>query len=178
MTVDSKSIPEDKAPLVKNNGGSNFSIIGSNISHTNIGLSAKKGEETNPHNAFSAPENVFNLDNGEFVRQNYTNIKTNIITTTEDKLNLVLIEYESDSKKRHLWATPLGILISLCICLLTTKDINDLWGIESQVWKAIIIISTILSFLWLIKAGIEAFQVRSKLERTEIINKIKSTNIT
>jgi len=161
-----------ESPLVKNEGGGNFSIIGSKISHSNIELGSSDVDKKS--SSFSAPENVFNLDNDEFVRQNYKNIKTNIITTTEDKLNLVLIEYESNSKKLHQWSTPLGILISLCLCLLTSKEVNDLWGLESSVWKAIIIIGVFLSAIALLKTVIEAFQVRNKLKREDIINKIKT----
>lgn len=166
---------ENNNPVVTNKGGSNISIIDSDMSHTNIDLAIEKESisHVKPSN-FNTPQNVFEPNSKEFIHQQYQNIKTNLITTTEDKLNLVLIEYESDSRKKHQWSTPLGILTSLALCLLTSKEMNNLWGIESHVWQAILIISIFLSAGWLIKAIYNAFKVKNKLCIDVIINKIKS----
>ena len=52
----------------------------------------------------------------------YKNIDHNLITTTEDKLKLLLIKYANKLENKKSWLTPLGIFITLFLVPLTTES--------------------------------------------------------
>ncbi len=83
------------------------------------------------------------------------NLGQNVIATTEDKIRLCLIEHLQRMGKKNSWTTPLGILLTISAILPTTTFKNFI--IEADVWKAIFILSWIISLIWFLKCMREAW---------------------
>jgi hypothetical protein len=85
-----------------------------------------------------------------------TSLPQDVITTTEDKVRLTLLNYLKKTEKRRAWLTPLGLMISLTLTLMMSAFKN--WGLTQDTWKAIFIIGDIASFIWLVYAVIQSFR--------------------
>ena len=98
----------------------------------------------------------------------YKNTAQEIIITTEDKVRLCLAKYKNRLEKRKGWIAPLGILIAIILALVTAtfKD----YGLESDVWTAIFIISAVLSFAWLVWS---IFSARRSVNEEDVIAELK-----
>jgi hypothetical protein len=83
-----------------------------------------------------------------------TSLPQDVITTTEDKVRLTLADYLKKMEKKKSWLTPLGLMISFTLTLMTSS-FKDL-GLSAATWKAIFIIGVIAAFIWLIYSIIEA----------------------
>jgi hypothetical protein len=97
-----------------------------------------------------------------------TNLPQDVITTTEDKVRLVLGDYMRNTEKKRGWLTPMGLLISFTLTLMMSgfKD----WGLSADTWKAIFIIGDIAFFIWLIYAVIESFR---SVKLDDVITELK-----
>jgi hypothetical protein len=74
-----------------------------------------------------------------------------LIEITEDKLRLILLEHVSQIEAKKSWISPLGILIAV-ITTLCTCTFKDALYLEAAVWKAIFILITIASAIWLVRS--------------------------
>jgi hypothetical protein len=85
-----------------------------------------------------------------------TSLPRDVITTTEDKVRLVLSDYLKKMEKKKGWLTPMGLLISFTLTLMMSgfKD----WGLSADTWKAIFVIGDIVFFGWLVYAVIQSFR--------------------
>jgi hypothetical protein len=85
-----------------------------------------------------------------------TSLPQDVITTTEDKVRLTLLNYLKKLEKKKAWLTPMGLTISLTLTLMMSafKD----WGLSAATWQAVFIIGDIAAFSWLISAVIGAFR--------------------
>jgi hypothetical protein len=85
-----------------------------------------------------------------------TSLPEDVITTTEDKVRLTLIDYLKKTEKKKGWLTPMGLTISLTLTLMMSafKD----WGLTADTWKAIFIIGDIASAAWLIYSVVQSFR--------------------
>lgn len=79
----------------------------------------------------------------------HINTSSEVITITQDKLRIALMENSETFRSRDSWIAPLGIFLTLLITLLTT-DFKE-FILEKSVWKAIFYIALLASFCWLIK---------------------------
>ena len=98
------------------------------------------------------------------------NVSQSVIVTTEDKLKLALQSHMSEVDGNKDWIAPLSLSIAL-IMTLVTADFKDLI-LTKDTWRAIFIISSFLSFGWLLFALKKAFK-RKSLE--SLIKEIKSS---
>jgi hypothetical protein len=97
-----------------------------------------------------------------------TNLPQDVISTTEDKLRLTLSEYLKKTEKKKGWITPLGLMISFTLTLMTAT-FKDL-GISAPTWKAIFIIAVIAALIWLIYSVVGAFQ---SVKIDDVISELK-----
>jgi len=97
-----------------------------------------------------------------------TNLPQDVITTTEDKVRLVLSDYLKKMEKKRGWLTPMSLLISFTLTLMMSGFKN--WGLSADTWKAIFIIGDIVFFIWLIYAVIQSFQ---SVKMDEVIAELK-----
>jgi amino acid transporter len=102
------------------------------------------------------------------VSEVYQNVSLKVIIITEDKVRLCLSEHLKRMEKRGSWITPLGLLISIIVTLVTSDFKNV--GIDAATWKALFIITGLISFGWLIYSIKEAWQ-SAKIE--DIIDELK-----
>jgi hypothetical protein len=100
-----------------------------------------------------------------------TNVSQEVITTTRDKIELVLLKTEKCLVEKNAWVTPLGLLVTCGVTLMTT-DFKDAMGLDASVWNAVFILATIACILWLIKTLYTRFKNREKGDINEIINSI------
>jgi hypothetical protein len=85
-----------------------------------------------------------------------TSLPQDVITTTEDKVRLTLMDYLKKTEKRKAWLTPMGLTISLTLTLMMSAFKN--WGLTADTWKAIFIIGDGASAVWLVYAVIQSFR--------------------
>lgn len=91
-----------------------------------------------------------NLQYGNIDYSVYQNIDQKLITITEDKLRLILIDYENQKNILSDWISPFGILITLIITWVTT-DFREALGLSKDCWQAVFVIATLIVLLWLFK---------------------------
>jgi len=106
------------------------------------------------------------------VKQVYSNVEQQVIQITEDKLRLVLNEHISFLETKSSWISPFGILITLIVVFSTTEFKEAYFSPDT--WKAVFIITTVITTFWLIKSLYKLTQARSV---NDIISKIKNNDI-
>lgn len=79
----------------------------------------------------------------------YQNTKQEIIAINEDKLRLILKDYEDSIKVNTDWQTPLGLFVTILTTLLTA-DFHDFLGLAKAVWQAIFVLVLAFSLYLLI----------------------------
>ena len=101
----------------------------------------------------------------------YQNTKQEIIAINEDKLRLILKDYEDSIKVNADWQTPLGLFVSILITLLTA-DFHDFLGLKKAVWQAIFVIVLFCSLYLLIVRGYNAFN-KKKINVEDVVKQTK-----
>lgn len=102
----------------------------------------------------------------------HSNLTTEVIKITSDKLKLILTQHLSNLEKRKEWWTPFSLLIAILIIFPTT-DFKDSFSIKATTWEAFFMMFLLLMLIWLIFSGWKAFKAKSI---SDIINLIKSDN--
>ena len=89
------------------------------------------------------------------VSEVHLNVSQEVIVTTEDKMRLCLSEHLKRMEKRKGWVAPLGILGAIVVTLVTStfKDM----GLDAATWKAVFIITGLISLCWLIHSVKESW---------------------
>ena len=112
-------------------------------------------------------------EDNEFVDKIIVNVKSNLITITEDKLENILLKNIDQKSINKSWITPLSIFITTLITNLSANFI-DIYGLKSAVWEAIFILVTIGTAIWLIISIIRIFMNRGKGSLPNLIARIKN----
>lgn len=97
----------------------------------------------------------------------HSNLNQEVIKITTDKLKLILKDYLWQLEKKREWIAPLGIFITIVVVLSTTKFQDAYFSPDT--WKAIFIISALLSGGWLVKSLWTAFNSPSVDDVVDII---------
>lgn len=103
----------------------------------------------------------------------YNNTSQNLIRITEDKLENILINHISNVRKEGDWKAPLGIIVSIVLALISAQ-FQDALFLEAAVWKAVFIISLILSLVWFGCKVYYCVNIDSSLKT--LMDKIKNVN--
>ena len=101
------------------------------------------------------------------------NVSQEVIVTTEDKIRLSLSEHLKKMEKKRGWVTPLGMLISFTLILITASFKDT--GLDAATWKAIFIIADAVAFGWLIYSLKESLQ---SVKMENIIDELKKDSKT
>jgi len=131
------------------------------------------------------PSQVIINEDGDFTDKIVRQTKVEVIVISDDKLHIILTNCLGRITNLNQWATPLGILVTLAVTMLTTNF--KAFILSASVWEAMFWIITILNVVWLIKSipykhlWIEllhffgkAEQMKSIRDVRHIIEKIKS----
>jgi len=109
--------------------------------------------------------------------KHFTNIGQDYITTTTDKIKIVLNETKEIILSKHKWETPFGLLISCCITFITilTIEFKDPMPLK-HILLTIFAMLSFGSLYWLIKSIRILIKHRGQDDLTIIIEKLKSDN--
>lgn len=109
----------------------------------------------------------------KFVSQVRTNTKSDLIEITEDKLENILLKHLQKLTKINSWITPISLLITILIVLLTC-DFKTFLNIEKEVWKAMFVLLFIFMILLSVYTIIEAVKCSKKASIKFLIGEIKN----
>jgi hypothetical protein len=90
-----------------------------------------------------------------------TNTSQNVITITEDRLELGLRDYRAHLSRRRDWVTPVGIFLTV-VSTLSTATFTEVWGIDASTIKVVFVSLAIISGFWTLKALLELFTTRAQ----------------
>ena len=102
----------------------------------------------------------------------HTNVNQEIIITTADKIKLVLINTREVMTSQRDWWTPAGLLTSF-ITTLCTADFKDAYGVSKDFWRAIFVLMTLFSAIWLLKTLYKLVNSWGQDDLSKIIEQIK-----
>lgn len=110
--------------------------------------------------------------NRRFVQGIYSNIKSNLIEITEDKLELIVTKYSNQLKKSRDWVGYSGIAITILISLLTCDFNKNFLGISKDIWYALFILCFVISIILLMNSLYNTFKFRNIAKK--MIEEIKN----
>ncbi len=120
---------------------------------------------------------IFNIDSGssnKFIDKRRSNIKSDLIEITHDKLENILLKHLHRLKYRRELVAPLSIFITLLITV-QTVTFND-FGLKAEMWKSIFIFCAFLTFIWLIYSIILLIKYWNSTTIDSLIDKIKAVD--
>lgn len=100
----------------------------------------------------------------------HKNIEQEIIIINIDRMKWTLKDHIDGIKSQDNWKEALAIFIALFLAVLTSTFHDFMW-LEAAVWKAIFIICTIASFLYLLKRVYYAAKIPTNID--DLIDKLK-----
>ena len=107
---------------------------------------------------------------------NYNNVSQGVIHITEDKLHVILLKHEGKNKKFYSWTTPLGVFIS-CLVATITSSFEKAFLFSPDTWKAIFVLCTLFSGIWLAFSAWGAWRNRNDRGIEHLIEEIKNTEV-
>lgn len=111
-------------------------------------MSSQKNNEvtatpnTNTNRVKKSNTNITHIDN----------TKQTHIEITEDRLELLVRDYEKELKSVKDWKTPLAVMVSFLIAICTVSEFKSFWLISSGQLSGCFILATILCFCWCAQA--------------------------
>lgn len=120
---------------------------------------------------------VYKIDkiSEKYILDRYSNVKTNLIEITEDKLENIITKYRANLIYILFWSTPFSIILTSLLTLNTTEFKNPLFGLDIYTWKAIFIICIVISIIWLIVSICQLIHKRNMLTIKSLIECIKAS---
>jgi len=88
-------------------------------------------------------------EESKFIDKRRTNVKSDLIEITEDKLENILLKHLQRLGVRKSWVTPLSLLVTIILANLSAT-FGDKFGIEGSVWEAFFLLVAIFSAIWLV----------------------------
>lgn len=81
-----------------------------------------------------------------------TNLETNIVVTTRDKISNSLHEMLPKVVRRNAWLAPASLLLTLITTLVTADFSKDLFGVSPDIWQAAFMLGAGGTLIWLVVA--------------------------
>jgi len=107
----------------------------------------------------------------------YQNISQEFIVTTSDKVKLCLGEHREALRSRTEWVAPAGILASIGTTLVVA-DFNVFLGFGSDFWRALYMIASGLSIVWLLHSLYHAAKAWRRGGVDHIVASLKADTVT
>jgi hypothetical protein len=130
----------------------------------NIGKTAPPSRRRNPYSASGRG----------YISNEFSNVSTDAITITHDKLENILIK----SYKKHLWRTawinPLSLIITLGLSVATSDFKPSALGVDASTWRAFFMLVFLGSSGWF---AWTLYQLKKNWDSSSIealINRIKN----
>jgi len=109
----------------------------------------------------------------KFISAKRSNVQSELIEITEDKLENILLKHLNKLKFIRSWITPLSLLITVIIAK-STATFSDFLNIKAAVWEALFLLGGICFFVWFIFSAITAYRNRQSVSVEYLINTIKN----
>ena len=111
----------------------------------------------------------------KFVSQVCSNVKSDLIEITEDKLENVLLKHLKNLRIIDSWLTPFTLFLTVLLAILTT-EFKAAFGFTKEVWNAVFLVLLAGSFIWLIICLFKIFKTYNKATIDHIIKQIKDAD--
>lgn len=123
----------------------------------------------------NSKNDIFQLDDSKYIEKKCSNVKTDEIYITEDKLVNILTEYENKEKQLNKWQVPASYAVTFGLTLFTTKEYNDIliFGDKLEI-KSIIITFLIIAIFLMIKHLIAHYRFGKEIEIRKLVKIIKN----
>ncbi|MEZ6952594.1 MULTISPECIES: hypothetical protein [unclassified Aeromonas] len=116
----------------------------------------------------------YNTDGeNRFVDRRRSNIKSDLIEITEDKLENILLKYLKRMGTRRAWLAPIGLLISVVLANVSAT-FNEKFGVAASTWEAIFILAAIASGVWFIASIVIMITHWRESSLESLISRIKN----
>ncbi len=113
-------------------------------------------------------------EDSKFVDKRRTNVKSDLIEITGDKLENILLKDLHCLGSRKSWVTPLSILVTVLLAELSAT-FGDKFGIKGSVWEALFLLITIGSAIWFVVSIIRLCIHWKKSSLSNLMAVIKNT---
>ena len=111
------------------------------------GVFSSGGEQT----PGTVPQTQVTINPGDdFTKIIIRQTEVDVIVISDDKLHIILTNCLSKISTLNQWATPLGILVTLVITMLTTTFKTFI--LKDSVWEAIFWLLIVTNVIWLLKS--------------------------
>lgn len=128
----------------------------------------------NDHTDTNATKAEFKTgEESKFIDKRRTNVKSDLIEITEDKLENILLKHLQRLGLRRSWITPLSLFITIFLANLSAT-FGDKFGIKGTVWEAFFLLVAIFSCLWLVVSIIRIITCWKESSLTNLIALIKN----
>ena len=112
--------------------------------------------------------------NSKFINKKITNTKSDLIEITHDKLENILLKYLKNIDRVKSWFTPLTLLITVLIVLLTA-NFKDFMQIKKELWNAMFILTFVTSCIWFLYSCFISIKCAKKSSIQYLMRKIKNS---
>lgn len=113
-------------------------------------------------------------EENRFVNEKRSNVKSDLIEITEDKLENILLKHLKKMGTRTSWLAPLGLFISVMLANISA-DFSEKYGVPASTWEALFILAAIGSAVWLVVSLIAMCIYWQESSTDYLINQIKAS---
>ncbi|MGK0271051.1 MAG: hypothetical protein ACI88H_001704 [Cocleimonas sp.] len=114
-------------------------------------------------------------DESRFVSERRSNVQSDLIEITEDKLENILIKHLKRMGTRKGWLAPLGLFISVVLANVSSS-FTDKFGISASTWEALFMLASFGSGVWLLVSIISMCINWKESSTIFLIGKIKNSD--
>lgn len=120
--------------------------------------------------------NPYSASGRDYIKQEFSNVSTNSITITHDKLENILIKSYQRHLSRSAWINPLSIILALGLSVATSDFKPSAFGIDASTWRAFFMIVLTGSCIWLAWSLIQLAKNWKGSSIEALINRIKNVD--
>lgn len=113
-------------------------------------------------------------EDSKYISQVRSNVKSDLIEITEDKLEIILLKHVDTLAIRTRWITPLSLFLTVLLAELTTT-FSDKFGVKAAVWEAVFLLLGVGSCIWLLVALVVLWRRWKDSSLNSVIATIKNT---
>jgi hypothetical protein len=118
--------------------------------------------------------NPYSASGQSYINNEFSNVSTDAITITHDKLENILLK----SYKKHLWRSawinPLSLIITLGLSVSTSDFRPSAFGVDASTWRAFFMIILTGSSIWLVWSFFQMIRNWKGSSVDALINRIKN----
>lgn len=129
--------------------------------------------ETTDHSPSERKATYSTAGDSKFVDKIRSNIKSDLIEITADKLENILLKHLDKLNIKRAWVPPLSLFLTALLATLTATFSNK-FGIDGTVWQAVFVLLAITALGWLLFALFRLVVCWENSSLDNLIDKIKN----